>query len=312
MEPIWGLNSANLAGVLWQQGRQVEAIEVLQRAITVEKEPLYLINLGYFYEQTGAWAGAGAAYGQALALAPDLAGSGFWQATPERAERWPDFQEQALHQNSTGDEVAQRLLRVKLTLARAEFDQVEALIGPALATTDPDGQFRTALAEVYLSRAQPEQASAYLDPTALGSAQDYLLWGRIKLQLGDETEAEKMLKTAVFLGERRAYYYLGQLYERRGDIQAAEAAYTRGFSPHYISENIEVTIYGRSGGNDLVPQLLRIGVSPDQAAPWLELARLYEEQERVGEAKQIYEILLAEDPFLALGRERLTRLEAKQ
>src|SRR6185295_12864903 len=57
-EPIWGLNSANLAGLLWQQGRPAEAIETLQRTVAAEKDPLYLINLGYFYEQTGDWVSA--------------------------------------------------------------------------------------------------------------------------------------------------------------------------------------------------------------------------------------------------------------
>jgi tetratricopeptide (TPR) repeat protein len=143
-------------------------------------------------------------------------------------------------------------------------------------------------------------------------SQDYLLWGRIKLQSNDMAAAENLLKTAAFLGDHRAYYYLGQLYEEQGDIHAAEAAYRQGFSPHYISENIEVTIYGRPGGIDLVPQLLRIGVSPGQAAPWLELARLYEEQERFEDAKRLYQLLLAEDPFLTVGRERLALLEARQ
>jgi tetratricopeptide (TPR) repeat protein len=305
-EPIWGLNSANLAGLLWQQGRRAEAIETLQHTITAEKEPLYLVNLGYFYEQEGNWAEASAAYGQALALAPDLAGSGFWQATPERAEKWSTFVEAAVKQRPTDA----KALRVNLALAREEFDGVEALVGPATPSTEKE--LRAVLAEVYLSRAQPEQASAVLEPLVLAEAGDYLRWGRVKLQLGDEIAAEKWLKTAVFLGDSQAYYYLGQLFEQRGDLKAAEAAYQRGFSPHYISENIEITIYGRSGGNDLIPQLLRIGVSPARAASWLALARLYEDQQRFEEAKRIYEFLLIEDPFLAIGRERLTLLEAKQ
>ena len=307
-EPIWGLNSANLSGLLWQQGQRTEAIKTMNQTLAAEKDPLYLINLGYFYEQEGNWAEASAAYGQALVLAPDLAGSGFWQATPQRAEKWSAFVEEAVKQSST--DAAQKLLRVNLALAREEFDAVEALVDPMSPSTN--GQLRAALAEVYLSRAQPEQARALLEAVTLESAQDYLLWGRVKLQLGDDRVAEKLLKTAVFLGDAQAYTYLGQLFEQQGDLKAAEAAYQRGFSPHYISENIEVTIYGRSGANDLIPQLLRIGVSPAKAAPWLELARLYEAQQRFEEAKRIYEFLLIEDPFLTIGRERLALLEAKQ
>jgi hypothetical protein len=63
------------------------------------------------------------------------------------------------------------------------------------------------------------------------------------------------------------------------------------------------------GGMDLAPQLLRLGVGPRQARSWLALARLYETQQRYAEAKRIYTLLLAEDPFLAIARTRLDSLE---
>jgi tetratricopeptide (TPR) repeat protein len=111
------------------------------------------------------------------------------------------------------------------------------------------------------------------------------------------------------LGDRRAYFYLGQLYEAGGDLTAAETAYRRGFSAHTTSENVPVTIYGRFGGSDLAPQLLRLGISPTQAAPWLALARLLEDQSRLAEAEQVYRLLLAEDPFLAKAQRGLAVLE---
>ena len=46
-----------------------------------------------------------------------------------------------------------------------------------------------------------------------------------------------------------------------------------------------------------------------QAQSWLTLARLYEAQQRFEEAKRIYAILLAEDPFLEIAQERLNLLE---
>jgi tetratricopeptide (TPR) repeat protein len=91
-------------------------------------------------------------------------------------------------------------------------------------------------------------------------------------------------------------------------LQAAELAYQRGFLPHVTSENIEVTIYGRRSGNDLAPQLLRIGVSPAVAAPWLALARLHEAQGRYEQARTIYRFLLADDPYLTVAQERLALL----
>ncbi len=305
-EPILGLNSANLSGLLWQQGQRAEAVALLERTLTAEKDPLYLINLGHFYEQTGDGTRANAAYGQALFLAPDLAGSGFWQAAPERAERWPLLVEEAVKQASTS-EWAQKWLRIKLAQTPEDFNTAVALTEPVSSTSNLE--LRAALAEAYLNRAQPEQAMALLDPGMIETSQDYLLWGRINLEMDDQAIAERLLKTAIFLGDNRAYTALGRLYKQRGELQAAEKAYQFGFSPHYTSENIEVTIYGRLGANDLAPQLLRIGVSPNQAAPWLALARLYEEQERFGEAKYIYELLLAEDPFLNVAEERLALLQ---
>jgi tetratricopeptide (TPR) repeat protein len=215
--------------------------------------------------------------------------------------------EKAVEQVPSADEAAQKLLRLQLTLAREEAEAVETLAELVSPVADP--QLRAALAGAYLNRAQPEQAMALLDPGAMETSQDYLLWGRIKLEMGEQALAERLLKTAVFLGDSRAYTALGQLYEQRGDLPAAEKAYQSGFSPHYTSENIEVTIYGRLGANDLAPQLLRLGVSPNQAASWLILARMYEEQGRFAEAKYIYELLLAEDPFLNVAEERLALLQ---
>ncbi len=296
-EPIWGLNSANLAGVLWAQGQRPEAIETLQQTLSVEKDSLYWVNLGYFYEQMGRWAEAAAAYGQALGLSPALAGSGFWTATPERAHRWPDFAAQAVSQLK--DETARRQLLVSLALARQEFEAVVELVGPVTAETGPF--LRAALAEAYLNLGRLEPAEAALRLVEPTTARDFLLWGRLNQLTGDLAAAEKAFKTAIFLGDGSAYFYLGQLYEQQGNLRAAETAYWRSFSPHYFSENIEVTIYGRPGNNDLLaPPLLRLGVGPAQAAPWLALARLFEAQQRFDDAQQVYELLRLEDPFLPL------------
>ncbi|MEW5961448.1 MAG: O-antigen ligase family protein, partial [Chloroflexota bacterium] len=78
-EPILGLNSANLAGQLWQHRRRAEAIDMLAQTVTMQVDPLLLVNLGYFYEQAGDWANAVDAYGRALLLSPELAASGFWR-----------------------------------------------------------------------------------------------------------------------------------------------------------------------------------------------------------------------------------------
>jgi tetratricopeptide (TPR) repeat protein len=299
-EPIWGVNSANLAGLLWQQGRRTEAIAMMQQTIAAEAAPLYLVNLGYFYEQEGAWPAAEAAYGRALALEPGLAGSEFWTARPERARRWPALLAAA---EQAGSPAQTRLL---LALARADYAAVEALLkAPSLPLADELA--RRAMAQRYLEAGQAAVAQPWLPPTPQ-SAADFLLWGRFEQQRGQLDRASTAFKTAVFLGEPRANFCLGQIYEAQGDLVGAERAYQAGFSPRFTSEDIEATIYGRLSGNDLAPQLLRIGVGPAEAAAWLALAGLYERQGRPDEAGHIYRLLLAEDPFLSAAQAGLARL----
>jgi tetratricopeptide (TPR) repeat protein len=307
-EPIKGLNSANLAGVLWAQGARLEALQTLQQTIAVEPNPLYLVNLGYFCEQQD-WPLALAAYGQALFRNPALAASGFWQATPERAARWPALVEAAVAQIDPPLAASPQLLRLQLGLARPDDGLVEAQL-PALADFGPAEASKVPLAGLYLARQQVDQAAKLLEPGPQ-SGEEYHLLGRLKLAQNELEAAERLLKTAAFLQTPAAYTDLGRLYEQQGRVEAAMAAYQRGFTPHATAENIELTIYGRFGGNDLAPQLLRIGVGPDQVRAWLALARLYEQQHQFDQAKQIYTILLAEDPFLNVAQERLDQLLAR-
>lgn len=307
-EPIFGLNSANLAGVLWQQGARPEAIEVLEQTVLADPQPLYFINLGYFFEQQGDWAAATEAYAQALVRSPQLAGSGFWQADPDRADRWPNFVEAAVTAREASRPLDRKLLRVNLALARRDFARIESLLQPETSPLPP--QLRQPLAELFLNRQQPEKALAVLDREPRNGS-EYRLAGRAKLQQGEEAAAESLLKLAVFFGDREANYFLGRLYEQQGDTQAAMAAYQRGFSPHATAENVSMAIYGRFTSNELAPQMTRMGVSQHQARSWLALASLYETRQRFEEARQIYQILLAEDPFLDVAQERLDLLVEK-
>jgi tetratricopeptide (TPR) repeat protein/O-antigen ligase len=293
-EPILGLNSANLAGLLWRQGEREAAIDLLRRTAASELNPLYEVNLGYFYEQAGARPQADAAYTQALRYRPALAGSGFWQALPERTAIIPEVVANGSPQ-----------VAVEIALARQNFEQAEALLAGA-----PQSQLKAQRIELYLEQGRPELARPLLPPSPQ-SRRDYLGWGRLKWLEQDEVAAEKLLKTAAFLGERQAYFYLGRLFEKQGRLPEAERAYRRAFGPHALAEDKEVALYGRYGGNDLAPPLIRIGVGPREAAPWLALADLYERQGRFTEARQIYITLLNEDSFLISVPNKLKQLEGK-
>ncbi len=303
-EPILGINSANLAGVLWPQGHRAEAIEMMRRTVEVEPHPLYFINLGYFYEQEERWAEAGQAYGSALRRSPALAASDFWQASATRSQQWPHFVEAALSE-MRANPAAQNNLRVNLALAQQKFDAIEVLIDPVSSSSYET--FNDDLIALYLHQNQIDKAEALLKQSPQ-TAQDYFLQGRVQLDAKAYALAEKSLKTAAFLSHPRAYYYLGQLYERQAQLQAAEMAYQRGFAPRYLPENIPAAIYDRFGASDLVPQLLRVGAGARQAEAWLALADLYEAQGRFEKAQRVYRLLLAEDPFLEIARKRLEQL----
>ncbi len=307
-EPIKGINSANLAGLLWQQGNRPEAIQMLQETVKAEENPLYWVNLGYFFEQEDSWPEAIDAYGQALFLSPKLAGSDFWQDSPARAGKWDAIVSVAGSYLQSDDEKDQAIFDMEIALAQGDFDTIDTIVfnNPQLP---PDNlQIRNMLIERYLHREQWTQASNLVgsDPQ---NVLDHTFLGRINLGLENYEEAEQLFKKAIFLGNQEAGYYLGQVYEQQQNLQAAERAYQQGFSLQASSENIEVTIYDRWGGNGLAPQLLQIGVGPWQARSWLALASLYEKQDRLEDARRIYTLLLFEDPFLEVAQERFDLLE---
>ena len=284
-----GLNSANLAGLLAAQGHGAEAIDWLDRTLTAEDSALYWLNLGHFYEQQPDWAATVFAYGQALRRNPALAGSGFWGADDDRVARWPQIVAVAVESDSASGEASRRL-----AIARFQYLNADRLPEDAVTTLAGTGQFQTTLLEWHLNRGEVTQATTMLNPQP-NSGSENVWWGWAKLQAGELDSAEELLQTAAFQRQRQAYYYLGQLYQQQGKVQAAEDAYSRAFllaSP----ENIEVTIYGRFGGNDLVPQLIRIG-DINQVQPLKALIQLYAAQQRTEDIDHVHNLLRQIDPF---------------
>jgi tetratricopeptide (TPR) repeat protein len=257
---------------------------------------IYWLNLGYFYEQQQNWEAASAAYGQVLRQQRSAAGSGFWQADPVRWARWPQIVSAALGPESAAGRAAFRLDLVRLQNAGTLSDPEELL-----ALLDPASQFQVDLVEWYLYRNELDAVAALLKPVPQ-SGRDHLWWGRYRLQNGELDKAEPLLKTAAFQRVRQAYYHLGQLYEMRGDLRAAEIAYQRAFSIA-SPENIDVTIYGRYGGNDLAPQLIQLG-DAQQSQTLRALIELYRNQKRIQETDRLTRLLHQLDPFLSTNQEK--------
>ena len=85
IEPSLSYLWANLAVLDWQAGQAAAAIQHMQTAAQLSpQEPTYLLNLGWFQENSNQPAPAKTAYLGALALAPAWAEHPFWQATALR------------------------------------------------------------------------------------------------------------------------------------------------------------------------------------------------------------------------------------
>jgi tetratricopeptide (TPR) repeat protein len=310
-EPVDGRQTANLAAMLWQTGNRDAAINMLARAVAVEPDPIYLVNLGYFYEQVGDVEHATQAYQRALVLAPRLAGSEFWQADDARAALWPTILAQA--ETEVGTQALGNWW-LQVTLAQGDWINAAHYAQTILQSTPGDCTALSALARAQfltggVTQARISAQQAVDANPACGAA--YLARGIVKQAWRDRT-AETDWRTALFLGQSEAAYYLGQLYEARGDAATAAHFYSIAQSPSTVSMDVEITLYSQPAAFDLLPPLFRIGLGPEQARPWLALARLREIQHDLGAARRIYQALLLEDPYLGIARERLDALPGGQ
>jgi tetratricopeptide (TPR) repeat protein len=308
-EPVDGRQTANLAAVLWQAGDPAAAIDALARAVAAEPDPTLLINLGYFYQQVGDVDRAIEAYGQALFLSPDLAGSEFWQADAERMSHWPDVLAQAEAAMTTRKDIAR--WRLQIALAQGDWPVASVHAQRILEGAPEDCTGLTALARTRFEMNKIEEAGDLTQRAidanrACGSA--YLVRGMASHAAGDLAAAERDWRAALFLNQRWGAYYLGQLYEMQGDPDTAAQFYLDALSPTAVPIDVEVVLYDRRVTFDLLHPLFRIGVSPEEAEPWLALARLHEVQGDFETARHVYRTLLLEDPYLQVAQERLNAL----
>jgi tetratricopeptide (TPR) repeat protein len=313
-EPVDGRQTANLAAARWQIGDRQAAINVLARTVALKPDPLWLVNLGYLYQQVGDMEHAIEAYGQALALSPGLAGSEFWQAEKERAENWSGVLAEA---ETTVVAKGQDLARWRLQVALARRDWSTAVTqGQTILEGAPeDCTTLSALARSMfetgrIGEAQRQAQEAINASGACGSA--YTVRGMVNQAMGNMAAAERDWRTALFLNQREAAYYLGRFYQTQGDASAATRFYLSAISPSAVPTDVEITLYDRRATFDLLPPLFRIGISPKQAEPWLALAQLREIQGDFEAARQVYRALLIEDRYLEVAQEQLDALPSDQ
>lgn len=313
-EPVEGRQTANLAAVLWQTGNHAAAIDAMARATSASFDPVWIVNLGYFYQQIGNMEQAIEAYGQALAISPSLAGSEFWHAEAERAAHLSDILDQAEEWLMTKGEDLTRW-RLQIALAREDWPTVVEQAQIMLQDTPGDCEALSGFAQARFQTGVIDEAARLAQDAidayrACGYA--YLVRGLVNQATGDLAAAKRDWHAALFLDQREAAYYLGQLYEAQGDTSAADRFYLSALSLSAVPTDVEIILYDRRATFDLLPPLFRIGVSPEQGESWLALGRLREAQGDLEAARQVYRVLLLEDPYLIEAQERLDALPAEQ
>lgn len=309
LEPVIGQHTTNYAAALWRSGLQAQAIAQLETVVRAAPAPLDWLNLGYFYEQTGAWDNAISAYAQSLAAQPDLAGSLFWQATEWRVNQWRAIELAAEQHVSPLTPLTS--WRLSVALAREDWPAIDTAATARLAEAPTDCVALAAHAQIAL-RAKQWESALQSTTQAIDANPNcdvaYRTRGLARQGLGQLNQAERDWRMALFVHDPLAGFALGELARAEGQLLEAAQAYGLAIFPYAVSEDVMVALYGRRVLFDRLPPLLHIGLGPTQAAPWLALAELHLAQGDAKSARRIYTILLMQDPFLPEARERLNTL----
>lgn len=314
LDPIWGKQTANLAILLRKQGHEAQALQWMERTVTADPRPAYLVNLGVLCENMGAEAEAWENYGRALARNPSWAGSGFWTAEATRAAAWPEIlrrAERAVGATSSADALVR--FRAQVASARADFDQVEDLARSMVESRPDSPEGYIWLARSLLSQNEAEDAlaaAAKAVKTAPTDSRALALRGCSRWQAERDQDSTEDLRTALFIspGNQDAHVCMGLIYEETGELDAAIESYKRALSGQTISQDVEMTLYDRLATFEPLPGFVDIRMGESAAAPWLRAARLYEKTDRCEAARAVYEALLAQDEFLETAFQRLQAL----
>jgi tetratricopeptide (TPR) repeat protein len=311
MEPIYGRQAANLAAVLWRLDKRAEAIQWLEKAISAENSSIYQFNLGCWHEQMGNSSAAALAYGRAVLLTPEMAGSAYWQQTDAGRQMLQSALNEAETKLSEGPATQRLTWRMAVATARQDWNGEREAARELLQLNPRACNALTAQVEAELQVGEKENAEKALaaalsaDRTCAGG---YLLHGLMAEMEGRDAEAIKDWQTALFLGDRRAGFFIGRAYERAGKDDEALKAYSHALPVITISNDVEVILYGRRLTFDILPPLERIGVERDGYLAALAAAGILEKKGRLDDARLVYESLLAQDPYLPEVKIRLAVL----
>jgi tetratricopeptide (TPR) repeat protein len=279
IDPAFGLYAFQRAYVLGQiaaadPASLDAAVDAYETALAREGTyDLHRANLGALYAQAGRLDAARAEMALAGEISPRTAEYAFWQGS---------FAEQA------GDVGEAAMWYGEALRLRSEWTT-----SPYWSGTAWRADFRASLPDELM----PEAAI----PPNPSSASGYALRAEDRLAAGDPEGAERLARTALFLGPlgegRRGNYVLGQLAEAAGDLEAAEEYYLAAGPVMVVSQGWDVSVYGRLANFQYLPQLEAPGPAPVAFEPWLALAKLYRSQGRTADVEAVYDAIRARDPF---------------
>ncbi len=310
---------ANLAALYWQGGDISHARQELQVAAVREPgEFLYQLNLALLEERQGNDAAATAAYAKILAANPSAADSTYWQENDWRRRHWPQIRSQAeaqIQQTSAPD--AASIYRGELAYFSGDLERAAELFR---SETTGTGSFDADiwLSLVWMDQGRLREAADILDgvieAAPAGNARAYTGRGRANLALGRQDAAARDLEMALFLGDDRAQYYLGQLALAKGDIDTAISLYRRYLSTTPGSlESLNLRydfLFYRQGGvyeSNLLPQAI-LPPSKAVADTYLALADLYAVQGNVKAAREVCQQLMILSPGYKPAQDKLDAL----
>ena len=300
-ENTLSLHNANLALLQAQAGYLDTALETWERTVTLNPpDSRYYINMGVVAEEAGQDEEAIRAYAEGLARRPRSADSLFWVDTPFRQDNWEEIVALAMEQ--TAQPAALCLAIGDLACAERE-------------TANPQsGSDFLQLGWLRMAQNDWEAASAAFDmaielmPQSAGA---YAARAETALAMGDKAAAEYNARVALFVdpyGGARAHYVLGQLASSDGDRPGAIEQYWQAVSPQFVSQNWEVVLYNRRAMFTLFPQVIDIGNGNREIEPWLELAKLFEQDGEIELAKQVYTRVLDRNNYVLEAREGFKNL----
>lgn len=306
--PGW-VDQVNMAALQWSLGQNAQAHKVMTKAATqMPLEPVIWLNQGLMAEDSEQ---AVHAFGRVLALAPDWAGSPFWQP-PERAALWERILaegERARYQ----DGEAKPYWRWQVGVAAGQWKAVAQETGDWLTVHSDDGEATIWHSAALIGLGDAPAALAWLERLSEqmpADARRHILQGEAYLALGQHEQAERHLRTALVLepGNHRAHLGLARLARLAGDTEGAMLEYGRSLTQPSVTHGYDLVLYQRTGWPALLPQVARIGSGLDGEVA-LEWGQLLEQQGDLDTARQVYATALFLDPFLQRVEERLQAIE---